>query len=124
MGQLYLRIQQLDEARETFEEGLRNDGNYYPLLNAYEELQVQLKSQKLQVLISRGKKVFEEDQLLLAIDYFNDGLKQHPENWYLYALRGTAYAASNEINQATEDALKVAQLSPTWPRVRKIEFIF
>ena len=114
LGQLYLFFDEADQAKEAFEQGLQHDSIYYPLLEAHEKLKLRWKEQKVQISILNGKKYFEENNLTLALNYFDDAIKELPENAYFYALRATVNAALSRTNEASEDALKLVSLSPNW----------
>ena len=67
--------------------------------------------------IAKGRQAFESEEYDLAVSYFNDAIKHNPKNCTYYVYRAVTYMAKKNLDLAEQDALKVIQLQPNWPKV-------
>jgi len=51
-----------------------------------------------------------------AVEYYSEGIKLDPNNYILYSNRSAAYAKMQKYKLALEDANKVIEINPSWPR--------
>lgn len=122
LGQLYSIASEFEQAKESFENGLQFDGSYYPILEGLDQMNEKISKLKLEDSIRKGIKYYEENNITLAIDYFNDAIKEQPSNIYFYSLRATATAQLCQHTQAIEDINKILQLSPIWAKVKRKKY--
>jgi hypothetical protein len=55
----------------------------------------------------------------LAIEYFNDAISQNPKNCSYYVYRAVSQLAKKNMEAATEDAMRILQIQPNWPKVSR-----
>ena len=68
-------------------------------------------------LKSKGNQAFSSGDYAQAIAYFTDAISIDPSNHILYSNRSASYASLRNYEAALEDAIKLIQLKPDWPKV-------
>lgn len=76
-------------------------------------------STSIEDLKNKGNEAFGKENYEEAITYFTQALELDPNNHILYSNRSGAYAKLEKYEQALEDANKVLELKPDWPKVKK-----
>lgn len=67
-------------------------------------------------LQAKGNTAFSAGNFDEAITHFTDAIATDPSNHVLFSNRSAAYASLQQYQTALEDALKVTQLKPDWPK--------
>ncbi|KAI9734242.1 MAG: Hsp90 cochaperone [Cirrosporium novae-zelandiae] len=69
-----------------------------------------------EVLKAEGNKAFIAKDFDKAVELFSKAIEIDPQNHVLYSNRSGAYASQKNFNKALEDAQKVTEIKPDWPK--------
>lgn len=120
IGMIYFKIEEYLQAEEAYKLGLKHDPNDEKCMRAIETIQKKSIKQKIRNAIARGKQAFDRSEFDLAIDYFNDAIEQNPRNSTYYVYRSITYMVLKKYDLSTEDAMKIIQHQPNWPKIDPI----
>ncbi|TID19615.1 stress-induced-phosphoprotein 1 [Venturia nashicola] len=67
-------------------------------------------------LKQEGNKLFAEKKFAESIEKFTEAIKLEPKNHVLYSNRAGSYASLKQHHLALEDANKVVEIKPDWPK--------
>lgn len=68
------------------------------------------------MLQAKGNAAFSAGKFDEAVTHFTDAIAVDPQNHVLYSNRSAAYASQQKFQEALEDAEKVVELKPDWPK--------
>ncbi len=127
---MYFSAEDYEQAEESFKLGLTHDPDDERCTEAIKDMKKNTIKQKVRNAVARGRQAFEKGDYVLAIDYFNDAIEKNPKNctYYVYLPHAIAYdncrsyrsianSALKKGADALEDATKITQLQPNWPKV-------
>ncbi|KAJ9662142.1 Hsp90 cochaperone [Coniosporium apollinis] len=67
-------------------------------------------------LKAEGNKLFAEKKFQESIEKFTQAIELEPSNHVLYSNRSGSYASLKDFDKALEDATKVTEIKPDWPK--------
>jgi tetratricopeptide (TPR) repeat protein len=117
IGVVYFAVEEYAQAEESFKLGLKYEPDDEKCMLALQDIKKDMIRQQVRNALHRGRQAFEKGEFTLALNYFDEAIEKNPRNCTYYVLRALTKLADQKELEALEDALKIVQLQPNWPKV-------
>lgn len=117
IGAVYFAAEEFNQAEQAFKVGFQRDPQNRLCQEALENIKQNALKQYLSRIIAKARDAIENGELDLAISYYSDAITKNPGNHVYYIYRAVANMMARYEAEATEDAMKIVEISPKWPGV-------